>query len=120
MKKRFICRLCPLECEIQVSLESEMLYGNHCSKGEHYVREEILYPKRVVTSTVQIEHADVKRLPVMISRAVPKEKIEEVMQIIHKIHVSAPVYAGDCILKNIAHTQADLLASRTLLRKKED
>ena len=44
--------------------------GNKCERGAEYGKAELLHPVRVVTSTVRIEGASCRRLPVKTSAAV--------------------------------------------------
>lgn len=49
-----ICITCPLGCHLSIQRLSETeisVTGNRCSRGEAYAKEELLFPKRVVTST---------------------------------------------------------------------
>lgn len=116
MKKEMICIMCPLSCHLNVETTQDEIRvsGNNCPRGAKYGKDEMTYPTRMVTSTVAISHAHHARLPVITSQPVPKEKINEVMQQISQVHVKAPVHIYDVLVKNIAHSGADLLASRTL------
>ena len=70
------CIVCPQGCRISVEQkESEVLVsGNGCKRGEVYAREEVVAPKRVLTSVVSIKNTK-KLLPVKTATAIPKEKI---------------------------------------------
>ena len=79
-------------------------------------RQEILDPRRTVTSTVKTEKSMSHRLPVKTVPEVPKDMIAAVMSEIHKIRVAPPVHINDVIARNIAGTGSDLVATDNLLR----
>ncbi|HEY9053887.1 MAG TPA: DUF1667 domain-containing protein, partial [Rectinemataceae bacterium] len=52
-----ICITCPLGCHLSIERTSPgeiSVTGNRCSRGEAYAREELLSPKRMVTTTCAI------------------------------------------------------------------
>lgn len=101
MKKELICIGCPVGCSILAAGENEniKISGNGCKKGEEYAKNEIISPKRVVTSTVRLKNG--KILPVKTDREIPKDKIFECMKIINSLNPDLPIKTGDVILKNV-------------------
>ena len=69
---------------------------------------------RQLTSTVKIEKAMYKRLPVILSEEIPKEAIFDVMEQIHKACVTAPIKKGDVIIANVCGLNIDVIASRSM------
>ncbi|RLI92222.1 MAG: hypothetical protein DRO65_00345 [Candidatus Altiarchaeales archaeon] len=122
--KKFVCIVCPNSCEIYVSVNEKneilKLEGNLCPRGEDYVRKELKAPERVVTSTVKVRDGNMPLVSVKTSKPIPKEKIFEVMEEIRKLEVRAPIKIGDVLLKNIAGTSADLVATKNVLFKKNN
>ncbi|HDN83784.1 MAG TPA: DUF1667 domain-containing protein [Candidatus Altiarchaeales archaeon] len=122
--KKFVCIVCPNSCEIYVSVNEKneilKLEGNLCPRGEDYVRKELKAPERVVTSTVRVRDGNMPLVSVKTSKPIPKEKIFEVMEEIRKLEVRAPIKIGDVLLKNIAGTSADLVATKNVLFKKNN
>lgn len=115
MIKKLTCITCPMGCDIEIEMdEGEILSikGNSCPRGEKYARSEMLHPERMVTSTVKTDGKK-KRLPVITSKAVPKEEIFNVMKEINSAKVCLPVQSGDIIIKNVCGTGADILAERS-------
>jgi len=53
-------------------------------------------------------------LPVYTSAEVPKAKMQEILAILRDVDITCPVKMGDVILKDIADTGVDILASRDL------
>ena len=68
----------------------------------------------MLTSTVPVNGGHYHQLPVITSAPIPKEKIFDVMDEIHKAHVNAPVHVGDVIIENVAGTGINILASRSM------
>jgi CxxC motif-containing protein len=118
-EKEMICIVCPIGCHINVieSNESEDGYeveGNKCPRGKIYGIKEMTSPTRVVSTTVSIENAFLKRLPVKTDNPVPKDLIFECMKIINEVVVKAPVKVGDIIIENILDTGVNIVATRSM------
>lgn len=117
MIKEMICIVCPMSCHLSVELvddEVKNVTGNTCPRGVKYANEELTNPTRMVTSTVLIKNARLSRLPVATRTPIPKEKINDVMNQINKVKVKAPVKRDDVIIKNVARTGVDVIASRSM------
>ena len=71
--KELICITCPRGCHLTVDEKNKTVTGNTCKRGEVYGLQEVLNPKRVITSTVTIIGADLKRLPVRTDKPIDKE-----------------------------------------------
>ncbi|MGL5663716.1 MAG: DUF1667 domain-containing protein, partial [Cetobacterium sp.] len=55
MMKEMICILCPMGCHLNIDIENDYkVTGNSCPKGAVYGKEELIAPKRVVTSIVRV------------------------------------------------------------------
>jgi CxxC motif-containing protein len=120
MERKLVCISCPLGCRLTVTWADERdikVTGNRCAKGESYAQEEILAPKRVVTATVAVAGAAApipRRLPVKTNAPLLKEHICELLNRLYKIEVKPPLRCGDVLLKDIAGTGVDLVATRSL------
>lgn len=90
--------------------------GNTCKLGVGYANAEVSDPRRMVASTVRISHSLHPLLPVFTSAPVPKLKIKEVLKAIREVDLEAPVSMKSVIVKDIAGTGIDLLASRDMPR----
>ncbi len=76
MKRELTCISCPLGCQISVEMEDGNIIsvtGNTCPRGERYARQEVLDPRRTVTSTVETEDSIHRRLPVKTVPEIPKD-----------------------------------------------
>lgn len=114
MKKQFTCIVCPEGCALTVTDENETLRvsGNKCPRGEKYGKSEFRDPRRAVTSSVNVK--DGRRLPVKANVPVRKADINEVIKAIHNTRVEPPLMIGDVIIKNVAQTGADIVATANL------
>lgn len=115
MKKSLICIGCPLGCMMTATLEYEAVIaveGNTCGNGEKYAIREITSPARIVTSTIKVIGGDVQVLSVKTKDEIPKEKIFNCIEALKDLEVSAPVKVGDIILRNVADTGIDIVATK--------
>ena len=55
-----------------------------------------------------------RRLPVKTDRPIPKGKMFEVMDEIAKLKVKAPVSVGDILIPNVAGTDGNVVATKSL------
>ena len=108
-----ICICCPKGCHISVDdTNNYSVTGNSCPRGEEYAKSEATFPVRVVTSSVHIANTTIEKCPVKTDRPIPKAKIFEVMNVINKIYISAPVAIGDIILENVCGTDANIIVTK--------
>lgn len=117
IKKELTCIGCPMGCAVSVELENGSIgaiTGNSCPRGKDYAEKELTHPERTVTSTIPVAGGDLRMVPVRTASDIPKDKIFEAMAQVRSIHVQAPVKAGETIIKNIAGTGVDLIATRAV------
>ena len=81
--KEFICIVCPKGCHLKVD-DNGNVTGNTCIRGDKYGKQEAIDPKRTLTSTVKINSKLVRRLPVITSDDVPKDKVQEIVKYLDK------------------------------------
>ena len=113
--KELTCIVCPKGCRLHVDEEQGYaVTGNGCPRGAEYGKIELTHPTRVVTSTVRCVGGRYPRCPVKTDRAVPKEKIFQVMRALDGVELTAPVRTGQVVLKNVCGTGADVVATRSL------
>ncbi len=84
--------------------------GNSCPKGEIYAKAEITNPTRMVTGLVRIAGMR-KPLPVKTRTAVPKSSVNEVLFALHQTTVQLPVRIGDVVIRGVAGTGVDVVAT---------
>ena len=122
MKKEFDCIVCPMSCHLIAEQQQQEIkvYGNRCPRGAAFAKQEMIEPMRMFTSTVRIQDALYPLLPVITSQSIPKTKLFEVIAVCKALHVQAPIEANEILVKNVAGTNADLLASRSMERRYVD
>ena len=118
--KQVTCIVCPIGCKILVRKDDsicEVLEGNKCKKGLEYAIHETLDPRRLLTSSVLVKDGEWPLVSVKSSKPVPKEKIFIVLKELKKIYVFAPVYLGDVIIRNVADSDIDIIATKNINKK---
>ncbi len=118
-KREIICIQCPMGCPLTVTVDGDnvTVEGNTCPRGAVYGEKEVTHPTRTVTSTVPVDGGESPRVSVKTSSDIPKEKIFDVMAVIRNTSVAAPVTIGDVIINNAADSGADVIATKTVLKK---
>ena len=107
-----ICINCPRGCELDVEKVGDeiVVKGNGCARGLAYGRAEFENPTRMVTGLVRVAGIR-KPQPVKTARAVPKNKINDVLFALSQTTVQLPVRIGDVIIPNVAETGVDIVAT---------
>lgn len=111
--KEFICIVCPKGCHLTVD-DNGNVSGNSCIRGEKYGKQEAVDPKRTLTSTVKIKSKMVKRLPVITSGDVPKDKVSEIVRYLDNVEVVAPIKVKEVVVENVMGLGVDVVATRTI------
>lgn len=116
--REFICIGCPLGCPLTVTADGQEISvkGNTCRRGEDYAIKEVLSPTRIVTSTVPVAGGRLARVSVKTKSDIPKGKIMDVMEEIHKARGKAPVKIGDVLIENCGGTGVPVIATRQVDR----
>lgn len=111
-----ICIVCPKGCRLSVNVLGEeiLVTGNDCPRGIPYAQKELTNPTRVVTSTIKITGAIHERLPVKTDKDISKNLNFDVIRILEKIEVQAPVKINQVIVENILGTGANIVATRSM------
>lgn len=115
MYKQFICIRCPKGCIVDTEynekpFELTSIKGNSCPRGKEYVIGELTDPRRPLTTTLRIEGAITKVIPVMTSCEIKKGLLFDVMKELSTVVVQSPVKKGDVLVKNVLNTGADMIA----------
>lgn len=113
--EKLICIVCPVGCHLEVDVKDNYkVTGNTCPRGEVYGKEELVAPKRVVTSTVKIKGGIHNRVPVKTNGSIPKELVFKCMESLNSIELKSPVKVGDLVLKDVFGTGIDLVVTRDM------
>ncbi len=113
-EQKFICIRCPRGCEITTTLDGysiDKIEGNICKMGAEYVENEIKDPRRVITSTVKVKNGKFPLVPVWTDKAIPKEKIFDLMKELRKVEIEAPVEIDRIILRDVFNTGVNVVTS---------
>jgi len=116
MLKEFTCIVCPNGCDIQVTLEEDgtiaSITGAGCKGGVNYVKQELSDPRRTIASSVSVTGGELLLASVRLDRPVPKNRIFDVMAEIRKVSLTAPVHAGDIVIRNVLDLGSDVIATK--------
>jgi CxxC motif-containing protein len=122
--REMICITCPLGCHLSIERLAEeeiSVMGNRCSRGEQYAREELLNPRRVVTTTCGIQSlpkagrsSAPRRVPLRTLSAFPKELIPELLLRLKELRLDLPVERGQLVLADALGTGIDVVVTRTM------
>ena len=113
------CIMCPIGCEMTVTLENGKFVsvtGNSCPRGARYAETEVTNPRRMLTTTVRIKGGLLPLLPVVSADVLPKGKIAACVAYLRNVLVEAPIKAGDVIVPDILGMDVDIVASRDMSR----
>lgn len=116
--KDLTCICCPLGCQLNVKLidgNVDSVTGNGCKRGAEYGKKEVTNPTRIVTTSVVVLGSDVGAVSVKTASDIPKGKIFDCIRDLKNVQVKAPVYIGDVILKNVANTGVDVIATKNVI-----
>jgi len=119
-KKHFVCVVCPIGCEIDVVHDGSKIVsmeGNKCEKSEEFVRQELVEPMRILTTTVRIEGSKWPVVPVRTDKAVPKRLFPRMMRQLRRVRLQAPVDMLDVVVRDVLHTGANIIATTTMPRE---
>ena len=102
-------------CPITVEMEDGQVVsvtGNTCKRGDIYARKEVTNPTRIVTSTIRVKGGAEDMVSVKTKEDIPKRKIFDCVKALKGIEKEAPVKIGDVILKDVAGTGVDIVATK--------
>ena len=114
------CIICPTGCLVHVeNINGELIIEGHsCKRGEEYAREEFVSPKRILTTTMQIENGFLPLVPVRSDNPILKDKLEDALEQIARTKTKAPIKMGDVLIENILGLGINIIASRDLQKLK--
>lgn len=96
----FCCSICPKSCIITVD-EDGVIINAMCEKGEAEAKNEMISPRRVLTTTVKTIFGTMPVVAVKTDRSIEKSKIGEVMKKVNGIVVKKPLALGEVVFPNI-------------------
>ena len=115
--RNLTCIGCPMGCPLIVKLEDTeviSIEGYTCKRGAVYGKKEVTNPTRIVTTTIRVSGGTEPVVSVKTKEDIPKDKIFACIRAMKEITVSAPVHIGDVILRDVAHTGVDMIATKNV------
>ncbi|MFO7677781.1 MAG: DUF1667 domain-containing protein [Thermoplasmatota archaeon] len=122
-EKEITCIVCPIGCKIFIKSTGsscEIIKGNICKKGFEYAQNEVLDPRRMLTSSVLVKNGIWPLVSVKSTQPIPKNKVFIVLEEIKKITLHAPVRSGQIVIKNVAQTNCDIITTKTVNKKRKN
>lgn len=119
MKKEMICICCPMGCPLGVDITPnavQSVSGNRCNLGLEYAEKECFNPERTLTTTVRIKNGHLPLLSVRTNKPIPKKIIFDVMNLLAKVELEAPIKIGEKIIHNLFNTNVSIVATKNVLR----
>lgn len=114
-QRELICIGCPIGCMLEVSLEKEKVMdvkGYSCKKGKIYGEKECTHPTRIFTSSVKVKNGQINVVSVKTEFDIPKDRVMKCIEELRELVVDAPIYTGDVILRNVAGTKVNIIATK--------
>ena len=106
MTRNLTCIICPRGCNLtaEITQDGVKVTGHTCPKGEEYAINECTNPVRTVTATVRVSNRENTMVSVKTENPVPKGEMLNIMALLRKTHVNAPVCIGDVVLSDVCGT----------------
>ena len=114
--KELTCIGCPRGCTLKIERDGDgwSVTGNTCPRGDAYARKECTHPARTVTGTVRGTGGLLPVVSVRTAGEVPKERVLDVARALCRVHLTAPVQAGDMVIPDVLGTGVDVVATRSV------
>lgn len=113
-KKIITCIECPIGCTIEAVIEDGKISvsGNTCPRGKMYAENEMVCPRRVITTTIRSNEGQM--IAVKTDKPVKKEEMFEVVAKINAFHCDLPVKIGDVLIENVTEDICVIATSNSL------
>lgn len=112
------CIKCPRGCHVSANIvdgEVQKVEGNFCPRGDDYIRQELIDPKRTVTTTVRLNGSKLQsQVPVKTDQEISKYKVQDVIEALANTELYTPVSIGDVVVENICNTGANIVITKTI------
>ena len=124
MKREFTCIMCPNGCRVEVTYEPAAApgeapvvlstYGNLCPRGAGYARQELLDPRRTISTSILVEGGELPLASVRLTAPIPKDRLLDAVAEIRKIKMTAPVKAGTVVIRDLLGLGSDVIVTKTV------
>lgn len=109
-----VCIACPNGCRLNIEKKDDgalVITGNKCPKGVAFASEELLAPKRSVTTTVRTIFPSYPVAPVRTNGEIPKDKIFDFIKETQKIVLDRPYAFQEPVIKDLFGLGIDVICS---------
>ena len=113
--KQFVCIVCPNSCHLQIDEQTYQVIGQLCGRGDIYAKQELIDPKRTLTTSVKTTFLKQPLISVRTNGEISKQLFPEVLTIIGQIIIDKPLPRGSVIIENVANSGIDIVTTTTLL-----
>lgn len=117
-EKKFTCIVCPKGCRITVDEEGK-ISGYTCLRGLNYVKQELVDPRRTLTSTFKVSGSTLLVCPCKSSQTLPKDRVKDVVKEIAKLDIKAPIKMHQVVIENVLGLGVDIIATKEILADAE-
>lgn len=120
MLKDYFCIVCPNGCEITAETENGeilSLSGAKCKRGNDYVKQELIDPRRSIATSVLLLDGKLPLVSVRATNSIPKDQIFQVMEEIKKVKLHAPVFSGQVAIENVLGLGSDVIVTKNVERQ---
>ena len=120
--KEMICKCCPMGCRLSVDDSDKndiKVTGNTCPRGAKYARDEVICPKRMVTSIAQVNGGEINMVSVKTSDSIPKDRMFDALVLLNGLSVDAPVKKGQVIVADVLGLGVDFVATKDVQKKND-
>lgn len=118
--REMVCIVCPNGCRLNVFVDEQnrvtRVENALCRNGRTYAEDEVQCPKRSLTSTVKVKDGTHPLVSVRSSKPIPKEKLQEAVDTLRLLELTAPVDFHQVIVSDIMGTGADIVTTRQIAK----
>lgn len=117
MKRKFTCIVCPNGCELEAEYEGRQVMsvsGGLCPKGTAYATQELVDPRRTISSSVRVKGGILPLCSVRLTQPVPKARIFDVMAEINRISLEAPAMIGQILIRDVLGLGSDVIVTKNV------
>ena len=112
--KQIVCIICPNSCHLQIDEKTYQVTGQLCSRGIAYAKQELIDPKRTLTSSVKTIYKSHPLVSVRTDGEISKTVFPEVLAALRKIVIDKPLPRGSVIIDNVADSGINIITTTTL------
>lgn len=113
--EELLCTVCPNQCRLLVETQGKEVIAvseNRCDRGVEFAKEEMICPKRILTTTILVTDSDSAILvPVRSRTGIGLDQHIKIMSELRKLNINKTLDRGEVIYPNICNTGVDIITS---------